>query len=301
MDFNGTKYGHVQNLQGDIIQIIDANGAVVVEYTYDAGGKVLNVTGSMAGTLGEIQPFRYRGYVYDVETGLYYLRSRYYNPGIGRFINTDMLLDGNLFTYCQNTPTCLIDPYGSSPLLYSEEAWKEQRFGRHKQDDKLTAGVLIEMLERMVSEEWKYKDKTMLYKTVDCLAMVRHCAKAWYSYRAYNAFNIKTKTSDQYNSMKKKGMNCGRITDVTALVPGTILYDEDKKHVGVYIGYYSEAIPYAVIEASSYDSPLTDKNGVQPWNYYDTQLTAYYCEYDFIDLNLTYEQTKERRLSMGND
>ena len=79
------------------------------------------------------------------------------------------------------------------------------------------------------------------------------------------------------------------------------LYDEDKKHVGVYIGYYSEAIPYAVIEASSYDSPLTDKNGVQPWNYYDTQLTAYYCEYDFIDLNLTYEQTKERRLSMGND
>ena len=101
--------------------------------------------------------------------------------------------------------------------------------------------------------------------------------------------------------MKKKGMNCGRITDVTALVPGTILYDEDKKHVGVYIGYYSEALPYAVIEASSYDSPLTDKNGVQPWNYYDTQLTAYYCEYDFIDLNLTYEQTKERRLSMGND
>ena len=74
--FNGTKYGYVQNLQGDICQIIDANGAVVVEYTYDAWGKVLNVTGSMAGTLGKIQPFRYRGYVYDVETRLYYLRCR---------------------------------------------------------------------------------------------------------------------------------------------------------------------------------------------------------------------------------
>ena len=77
VEFNETRYGYVQNLQGDICQIIDANGAVVVEYTYDAWGKVLNVTGSMADSLGEIQPFRYRGYVYDVETELYYLRSRY--------------------------------------------------------------------------------------------------------------------------------------------------------------------------------------------------------------------------------
>ena len=76
VEFNGTKYAYVQDLQGDICQIIDTNGAVVVEYTYDAWGKVLNVTGSMADSLGEIQPFRYRGYVYDVETGLYYLRSR---------------------------------------------------------------------------------------------------------------------------------------------------------------------------------------------------------------------------------
>ena len=45
MDFNGTKYGYVQNLQGDIAQIIDLNGTVAVEYTYDAWGKVLNVTG----------------------------------------------------------------------------------------------------------------------------------------------------------------------------------------------------------------------------------------------------------------
>ena len=68
--FNSTKYGYVQNLQGDIIQIIDANGAVVVEYTYDAWGEMLNVTGdeNLIDTLGKIQPFRYRGYVYDVET-----------------------------------------------------------------------------------------------------------------------------------------------------------------------------------------------------------------------------------------
>ena len=115
VDFNDTKYGYVQNLQGDVIQIIDANGAVVVEYTYDAWGKVLNVTGSMAGTLGKIQPFRYRGYVYDVETGLYYLRSRYYNVIYYRFLNLDSVFDGvNLFCYCGNAPSIYPDFNGTN-------------------------------------------------------------------------------------------------------------------------------------------------------------------------------------------
>ena len=121
MDFNGTKYGYVQNLQGDIIQIVDANGAVVVEYTYDAWGKVLNVTGSMADSLGEIQPFRYRGYVYDVETGLYYLRSRYYNYEIGRFINADKKILLNLYRYCKNLPVLLRDATGTSVLDEEED------------------------------------------------------------------------------------------------------------------------------------------------------------------------------------
>ena len=62
-------------------------------YTYDAWGNPLTTTGSMAGTLGKLNPFRYRGYVYDTETGLYYLQSRYYNPETGRFINADNLVD----------------------------------------------------------------------------------------------------------------------------------------------------------------------------------------------------------------
>ena len=61
----------------------------VVTYTYDAWGNPLTTSGSLAATLGEQNPLRYRGYVYDTETGLYYLQSRYYNPGWGRFINAD--------------------------------------------------------------------------------------------------------------------------------------------------------------------------------------------------------------------
>lgn len=79
--------------------------------------KVLSVTGSMASTLGALNPFRYRGYYYDVETGLYYLKSRYYNPEIGRYLNADILLEYtelylNILAYCNNNPICFYDPDG---------------------------------------------------------------------------------------------------------------------------------------------------------------------------------------------
>lgn len=89
--------------------MIDANGTQVVEYYYDAWGAPISKTGTMAVTLGTVNPFRYRGYVYDEETGLYYLRSRYYNPVWKRFINADnlvgdigSLLFHNQYAYCGN-------------------------------------------------------------------------------------------------------------------------------------------------------------------------------------------------------
>ena len=84
-----TDYAYLHNLQGDVTGLVDMNGALVVEYGYDAWGKPVFTEGSMAGTLGRDNPFRYRGYVWDGETGLYYLRSRYYEPSWGRFVNAD--------------------------------------------------------------------------------------------------------------------------------------------------------------------------------------------------------------------
>ena len=69
--YNGTIYSYILNFQGDIVGIIDTDGNVVVEYKYDAWGKALFTTGSLAGTLGNLNPFRYRGYVYDEETRMY--------------------------------------------------------------------------------------------------------------------------------------------------------------------------------------------------------------------------------------
>ena len=117
--YNGTAYAYVKSLQGDVIAILDAAGNVVVSYVYDAWGAPIGKSGSMAETLGSVQPFRYRGYVFDEKTGLYYLRSRYYNPQWGRFVNADKLVSTfqksskhNLFSYCGNSVISYMDPDG---------------------------------------------------------------------------------------------------------------------------------------------------------------------------------------------
>ena len=119
--YNGTAYAYVKSLQGDIVAILDENGNAVVSYGYDAWGAPLWCTGELAETLGKVQPFRYRGYVFDEETGLFYLRSRYYNPGWGRFVNADAeiaveakLWDAKLFLYCANNPVRYTDDGGNS-------------------------------------------------------------------------------------------------------------------------------------------------------------------------------------------
>ena len=89
LDYNGATYAYLYNAQGDVVALSDTNGNVVVEYTYDAWGNPLSITGTGATTIGQKNPFRYRGYFYDTETGLYYLQSRYYSPKIGRFICAD--------------------------------------------------------------------------------------------------------------------------------------------------------------------------------------------------------------------
>ena len=117
--FNGTIYTYLHNLQGDIVGILDSNGALVVEYRYDAWGRAISITGSFAATLGKRNPFRYRGYVYDTESGLYYLRNRYCNPKTVRFVNADTimgvegkLLTHNQYAYCAGNPILFEDRNG---------------------------------------------------------------------------------------------------------------------------------------------------------------------------------------------
>ncbi len=124
---NGSTYYYVRNVQGDIIKILDGNMEEVVEYKYDTWGRVIGMEGSDYGKwVGSLNPFRYRGYYYDDETGMYYLITRYYNPEWGRFINADGTLIGNIgssvhniFAYASNNPVVFSDPSGTYVIWYT--------------------------------------------------------------------------------------------------------------------------------------------------------------------------------------
>ena len=119
--YNNVPYYFHRNLQNDIIAIVDKTGNVLARYTYDAWGACICATGE--GEIANINPFRYRGYYCDVETGYYYLKSRYYDPTTGRFLNsddikylgtTDCSVGFNLFSYCDNNPVNRSDVNGHS-------------------------------------------------------------------------------------------------------------------------------------------------------------------------------------------
>jgi len=121
VNYNGMTYYYVTNIQGDVIALLNSAGNTAVSYTYDAWGNVLSVTGYEVEGIGTLNPLRYRGYVYDVETHLYYLQSRYYNSELGRFLNADAYVSTeqgfegyNTFAYCGNNPVNRIDPTGRS-------------------------------------------------------------------------------------------------------------------------------------------------------------------------------------------
>ena len=121
VSFNGALYSYVHNLQGDIVGILDSNGSLVVEYKYDAWGKpvLVRTLTTAYEALAELNPFRYRGYVWDEEIRLYYLRTRYYCPNICRFVNGDIIVgikgrlgSHNGYAYSYNLPVILGDPMG---------------------------------------------------------------------------------------------------------------------------------------------------------------------------------------------
>jgi len=126
-EYSGTKFVFRKNLQGDIIGIIDNTGTLLGTYEYDAWGNCTATKVIISGTsmVLSMNPFRYRGYYFDSETGLYYLQSRYYDPKTGRFISPDAYsylepdtVNGlNLYSYCNNNPVMYADPSGHIAFL----------------------------------------------------------------------------------------------------------------------------------------------------------------------------------------
>ena len=136
---NGTEYFYKKNIQGDIIAIMESSGNEIVRYVYDAWGnhkayvlangeyvEISAADNSVYAEIAQLNPYRYRGYYFDIETGLYYLNTRYYDSEVGRFINADDIsevdveqINGlNLYAYCVNNPILYVDPNGNALISF---------------------------------------------------------------------------------------------------------------------------------------------------------------------------------------
>ena len=152
---NGTMYYYIKDLQDDITEIVDKDGKAVAEYAYDAWGNMLTENNGTL-TVGKLNPFRYRSYVYDEETGLYYLQSRYYDPLTGRFVNADIYCDTetdtplstNMFAYCENNAINNVDFTGE--WFYNLKDYYNHNIKRWRKNSKAKSYIAF---------KHSYKDK----------------------------------------------------------------------------------------------------------------------------------------------
>ena len=133
--YNGTEYYYLKNAQNDVVALVDSNRQIVAKYAYDAWGHIVSVTDAEGNDIsaqkdhiGNVNPIRYRSYYYDNETGLYYLKTRYYSPDMCRFLNADGSIGANqdihaynLFAYCSNNPVNFYDPSGCYIITFPAE------------------------------------------------------------------------------------------------------------------------------------------------------------------------------------
>ena len=133
--YNDEPFYFQKNLQGDVVAIFDKNVETVARYSYDAWGVCTVVSDTSDCAIATVNPYRYRGYYYDNEIGMYYLQSRYYDPAVGRFVNGDEPFIGSvlfheraesLFAYCRNSPVERVDALGYAS--YSNSYQKKGEF-----------------------------------------------------------------------------------------------------------------------------------------------------------------------------
>ena len=183
-------YYYILNLQGDVIHLVNTSGVAVASYTYDPYGAIL----TSAGSLADVNPLRYRGYYYDNEISFYYLQSRYYNPSLGRFINSDSyastgtgFLGYNMFAYCLNCPIIYADYLGTRIIIIIYDANEKKRNGddnsfigdyaayeskSYSSEDEVILVPVRSMGEFI--EEWNYLDKVYAPGEIDVLEIIVH-------------------------------------------------------------------------------------------------------------------------------
>ena len=270
MDYNGNGYfAFIKNLQGDIVSIVplDSESNVEVNMEYDAWGKPIikqassAAEGFLIAVMMLVTNVGYRGYFYDFETGLYYLRSRYYDPEIGRFINADDTaflgydsspLSMNIFAYCENNPVNNCDYLGNCFLnskgYVNHDNWEINR--------KYAAKKAIEYAKTW----WNKRNKSYYtYRKNDCTNFVSQClfvggllmSNTWYSFCS----NKKPSNKNSYHYDKwtrcisNWNLKYYRVSDAWSVAPKLYSYLKAKFTVKKYSGKNSKERQKAIKNA----------------------------------------------------
>ncbi len=140
MSYNNNQYWYHYDQHGNVIRMTDVNGTTVAQYKYDAWGNITYPLGTGI-EIQDLNPYRYAGYWYDRDIDKYYLKARYYDASIGRFLSKDPLevrigdsLSLNAYTYGENNPVMLVDPSGLVAELdfggggYTDKEWNKKKW-----------------------------------------------------------------------------------------------------------------------------------------------------------------------------
>lgn len=265
--YNNDVYYFVKNSQNDIIGILDSNGTQVVSYSYDSWGKVLSVNDSQGQPITDltniayINPFRYRGYYYDIETKLYYLNTRYYNPEFGRFISADGIIafddvsiSTNLYTYVSNNPIMFSDPMGMFKLK-NIFTWIQIKYTQ------LTNPLYIRNKVKSVV-------KNLTRAVVDCFAFEVSNVGSGFAFK-HKDIGEAEYGKKEVTKVTKSGAVCSHVETINVLGFGTTKTSKFKdcdNGLGIYTGETSETID---IKGFSFDTSSKDlKDAIQNTTYF---------------------------------
>ncbi len=212
------------------------------------------MTGTLASTVGQANPFRYRGYYYDTETGLYYLQTRYYDPEVGRFLNADGYIGANgdiigynMYAYCSNNPANSIDSSGCSLKSFFQRVTRVVKevveFAVNVYNViNDNSGIISKTLNKMFNVMKVYSVVSSIKDYINTLENLE-CAK--YAYCTYFIYYSRTKTKVNNDALQKYMM-----VDLNTCLNNDFAYIDSfmginlEPYMDIYKGSTKEQIDY---------------------------------------------------------
>ena len=253
VNFNGSVYSYVRNLQGDIVGMLDNSGSLVVEYKYNAWGRQTMMDGVMANTLGEKNPFKYRGYMWDEDEESYYLWDRNYLCDLFRFLNGDYnnvtgyKPQSRAFAYAANNPIRYVDLNGREEVDIVIECYhvihgaNEEEHGHGEILLRTNARCKLFGLncDEYILVSYERKSKLDVYLGKDAIAAYHENKEVIYyniGCMSYNDFKYEftSQTSLWPMKLSKKSMKNNKYSFAFSKNSPFSLYDYDERNCEVY-------------------------------------------------------------------